>query len=395
MDGSTIVGKDQVLIMSSTAKCFSEFKYSSDDPLLHGVDVLTESEPSSGQAHYRHLLSDKVRITPELFPGLASSLRGVGQAIGLDEDIRSFVYADPSIQAMCITHHDDGKRYFIVLFSSGIIEKLNSNELRFVIGHEVGHFLCKHWRYPKEASVQTQAERIAVMQLSQCAEISADRIGLLASGSLQSACSALLKSAAGLGEPYLKPNITSFLNQFRDLVEKDGNEASVLFSHPIIPLRIRSLLRFDPLARLIGAGKEVIAEQLIQVDRAIHEDFRRSHGNVLERMEQELMVKAKSWGMLWLFISDGVLTKEKQAILQQLNGREKTDQIIQYLRNNAENLKTELFKKMEKYCSEVKIMPQGKRVAFIDDLQSLSKGLIESSDAYERALADIRKILDL
>lgn len=67
MDGSTIVGKDQVLIMSSTAKCFSEFKYSSDDPLLHGVDVLTESEPSSGQAHYRHLLSDKVRITPELF----------------------------------------------------------------------------------------------------------------------------------------------------------------------------------------------------------------------------------------------------------------------------------------------------------------------------------------
>lgn len=154
-------------------------------------------------------------------------------------------------------------------------------------------------------------------------------------------------------------------------------------------------MRFDPLARLIGAGKEVIAEQLIQVDRAIHEDFRRSHGNVLERMEQELMVKAKSWGMLWLFISDGVLTKEKQAILQQLNGREKTDQIIQYLRNNAENLKTELFKKMEKYCSEVKIMPQGKRVAFIDDLQSLSKGLIESSDAYERALADIRKILDL
>lgn len=80
--------------------------------------------------------------------------------------------------------------------------------------------------------MQTQAERIAVMQLSQCAEISADRIGLLASGSLQSACSALLKSAAGLGEPYLKPNITSFLNQFRDLVEKDGNEASVLFLIP-------------------------------------------------------------------------------------------------------------------------------------------------------------------
>lgn len=381
--------------MSCPVNSFVRYKYASDNPSVHGINDLSDSEPSSGQEHYRHLLSDKVKITPELFPELASSLKGVGQAIGLADDIQSFVYADPVIQACCVSHHDAGRRYFIVLLSSGIVEKLNFHELRFVIGHEVGHFLCEHWRYPRASSMESPSEKLAAMQLSQCAEISADRLGFLASGSLQAACSALLKTAAGLGEPYLKPNITSFLNQFRDLVEKEGNASSAWATHPIIPLRIRSLLRFDTVARQIMSGQDVSNNEIEKVDHAINEDFRKSHGNVLERMEEELIGKVKTWALIWIIISDGILTKEEQSLLHKIHGAERAEQLIVYLKGDTADLKSDLLKKMEKSCADIKSFPSRKRLSVFEDLKALTNDLIKSEDEYEKAIMDVKKALGL
>jgi hypothetical protein len=205
----------------------------------------------------------------------------------------------------------------------------------------------------------------------------------------------LLKTAAGLGEPYLRPNITSFLNQFRDLLENEGNASSAWATHPIIPLRIRSLLRFDPIARQIMSGQDVASENIEKVDRAIQDDFRKSNGNVLERIESELIGKVNTWALIWIIISDGILTKDEQALLYKIHGTERAEQLLIYLKSDSVDIKSDLFKKMEKACAGIKSFSSQKRLIVFEELKSLTNALSHSEQAYEKAILDVKKALGL
>ncbi len=93
----------------------------------------------------------------------------------------------------------------IVLYS-GLVEHLDEDELRFVIGHEMGHVVFQHTRLNSLigglAGVPgipflSQLAALAFLAWSRCAEFSADRAGLVACGHLDKAQSAIVKLMVG------------------------------------------------------------------------------------------------------------------------------------------------------------------------------------------------------
>ena len=374
---------------------FVQCRYGADNPDHYGLTESLRNEPPHGDRFYRHLLSTAVRITPELFPQLHESIAGVNKAIGLESEIQSFVVADPNIQAYCCSHQSRGEAIFTIIFSSCLVEKLTPKELRFVIGHEVGHFLCEHWRYPSEDMFDSPGEKLAALHLHRSAEISADRIGLLAADSLEPACSAMIKTAAGLGAPHLRPDISSMLSQFRELSGRQGHSDSIWVTHPIIPLRIRALLRFDNVALKLRSGNEVATETIEAADAAIARDFGKSSGFALEKLDDDHLAKARMWSIVATFAADGVLSKWEQQMLAEMLGEELSAQVMNFLKDVIGDVSEVTLQKALEACRDAQNAPAMKRRQIFQDLQMLIQAAEAERTHGAKVLDQVRQSLGL
>ena len=129
----------------------------------------------------RHFTTSSLRIGPQLTPRLAATLHDACKALHLPkESAHAWVYPSADIQASCVG--SDSEECFIRL-SSGVVQLLEEKELAFVIGHEVGHFLLRHNAHGDASSSDSLEDTIQ----SKSAEISADRLGLIACGELETA----------------------------------------------------------------------------------------------------------------------------------------------------------------------------------------------------------------
>lgn len=101
----------------------------------------------------------------------------------------------------------------IVCANRALLNSYTNDELKFIFGHELGHYLCGHVKYHNIARWLTQGATSVVkskfvgilwptlMSWSRYSELSADRAGLLACQDFDVACSALLKLG---GQPALR-----------------------------------------------------------------------------------------------------------------------------------------------------------------------------------------------
>src|SRR5260370_1018963 len=87
-------------------------------------------------------LASSVRVTEEQFPDLHQMLRDGAYILDLPKLPEMFITQDPIVQAMAIGID----KPFIVL-NSGLVELMDPEELRWVIGHELGHVLSGHTVY--------------------------------------------------------------------------------------------------------------------------------------------------------------------------------------------------------------------------------------------------------
>lgn len=144
---------------------------------------------------------------------------------------------------------------FIVV-TSGLIEGFDDDELACVIGHEMGHMLAGHVLYGMVArSLGTIIGRLssagmpvlgpliemsifsALMYWQRCAELTADRAGLLAVQDPEVALRVELKLSAGTGSRITRElNLEAFMEQAREFEEENGDGMDNMY---------RSLLEYD------------------------------------------------------------------------------------------------------------------------------------------------------
>jgi uncharacterized tellurite resistance protein B-like protein len=210
--------------------------------------ILTNFEQNQLESFREVMLATKLRLTPFLSPRLFGLLDEVKSTLGFDEAIDLFVSADAEVNAYAI--HTVDETPHIIGLTSSLIERLSDTELRFVLGHEIGHLAFRHYRAKLvkiafgEATVPPLLER-RLVSWGRLAEISADRAGhAAAGGDLQSIVATFFKLESGLGPEHVRFDIGAFLGQLSEIQQGDRSRMVSHFSHPLTPIRVRSLQLF-------------------------------------------------------------------------------------------------------------------------------------------------------
>jgi len=200
-------------------------------------------------ANRAQLLGNGLRLGPRQLPDVYEHVRAGARLLGVREP-EVFVRQDPVLNAFTIGAHDS---HVIVLHSS-LVESLDPAELRYIVGHELGHIRAGHVVYGSIAQLLaggvswifapiTGPAVVALNSWSRNAERSADRAGLLLCGDLGASIKALLKLAVG---PALadRVDVRSYLDQRADIRGFQATIAEWMQSHPFLVERVGGLLQY-------------------------------------------------------------------------------------------------------------------------------------------------------
>jgi len=302
--------------ISSLKACrdfISSYRYPNDSPL---------KKHNNSHEILRHLrtfyLHESLKVSPSITPLVDSALEEACRTIGLPrESVEAFVFNSDQTNAQSITLSDER---CIIRISSRLVELLNQHELRFVLGHELGHFIFEH-------SVKTDQEEGLDEEgflLSKAAEISSDRVGLLAARSTLDATKAILKSISGLPSAHLGDDFTDFLDQFQD--RNQSHDLSSFFtSHPSFLIRARALLWFD----LVRSESDPVRQA--RKLQELNDRIRKEMDLVFDRHSRKKIHKAEKKVFLWLCLkkalSDGVFSKADQRFFTEEFGPEVSESL--------------------------------------------------------------------
>lgn len=189
------------------------------------------------------LIGSAVRVTDEMQP-IAQLFDDCGQRVNAPP-VQGFIVQSPLLNAYAFGLTSPQA---IVLYSS-LIDHLDEDELRFVIGHEMGHTLFNHTRVNSIIGGLAGVPGLPFISMvfagwSRCAEYSSDRAGLIACGNLEKAQTALVKLMVG---PALAKMVTpeQLEKQADDLRRNPMGWLGQLPSrHPFVVYRLRELRKF-------------------------------------------------------------------------------------------------------------------------------------------------------
>jgi Zn-dependent protease with chaperone function len=205
-------------------------------------------------------VASSVRVGPKQYPQLDRIRNEVAATFDLDEV--PDLYVERSAGAYAYTYGID--KPFIVI-STGSVDLLDNESLRFVIGHETGHVMSGHALYNTllrrlidlttsfawvpAGAIAMRAVIAALREWQRKTELSCDRAGLLACQDPQAALRTHLALAGDLGG---QVDIASFLAQAKEYEEVEDIRDSLLKllhtehrSHPLVVVRAAELQRWS------------------------------------------------------------------------------------------------------------------------------------------------------
>lgn len=248
--------------------------------LLDKPDVKRVNEQLAKQAEEgpsgirRQLLATSLRLTRTMAKDVYRMLDECVEKLGIDIPIELYVYAGPQFNAACVKP-EDGKLF--IMFASSLLEAFEGSELRFVIGHELGHHVYRHHDVPigyilRGKSRPNPKLALELFAWSRYAEISADRAGAHCAQDLAGVGRSLFRLTSGLSDNVIEFNLDEFIEQVDEMQLVDaqpgqGAPTGDWFStHPFSPLRVRALKSFHE-SELATPGGISKAELEVRVQR--------------------------------------------------------------------------------------------------------------------------------
>ncbi len=268
--------------------------------------------------HYELVLSTQLRLTPLLAPRLVPLMAEVREFLHFEEPVDLFVQPDAEINAFALHSVHEGDPHAISL-TSGLVKAMSDDELRFVLGHELGHLAYRHYRarlldvaVGEDASGDSRLPALLRRRLGswdRLAELSADRAGFAAAkGQLEPIVSAFFKMASGLGPEHLRFDINAFLGQLEALQKMKRKELLASFSHPVTPVRVRAL-------QLFGEANGIESEDLTRVDEAVGEVARLMEFEASEPLDVNARELLLTGGLLAAHADGEPVTQDQSELL--------------------------------------------------------------------------------
>ncbi len=212
-----------------------------------------------GFRHRRALLAETIRLHRGMAPQVAEALDDCRAALGFDKPIEVYLQPSPVYNAFCARGRAGP---LLIGLSSRLLDEFTPGELRFVLGHELGHALFEHYGIPMPitatiedigGTLVTRAVQLKMFVWCRAAEVSADRAGLLCCRDPEVAAAAFFKMASGLSKAHIKTDLDAFGKQIESIastpsatIEAPGDDDTLdcFSTHPYTPVRVRALLAF-------------------------------------------------------------------------------------------------------------------------------------------------------
>jgi Zn-dependent protease with chaperone function len=227
-----------------------------------GFDIVLKAVSGAiGERSLRLLyLASSVRVSPRQYPELHQMITECATTLDLQPIPELYIQTDPNPTAMTI-----GMDKPLIVMSTGMLQLLDSEGLRFAIGHEVGHVLSGHAVYRtmllQLIGIATQIAWLPIgawgiraiiaglMEWYRKSELSCDRAGLLCVQDPQAALRVHASLAGALNPDEM--DVAGFLDQARDYETRGDVRDSVLKllqisgqTHPMAAVRAAELQKW-------------------------------------------------------------------------------------------------------------------------------------------------------
>tara|TARA_Y100000817_G_C16851266_1_gene542175 strand:- start:97 stop:1230 length:1134 start_codon:yes stop_codon:yes gene_type:complete len=373
---------------------FDKYKFSSDNPDEFGINI-NEFKKSNvlDESHLSNLLSTSIRITEDIIPQVYKSIKSVFKKLKVENQFDFFVTSDTyQANASCNLMSVSSKPYIIL--TSKLIELLNDKELEFVIGHEVAHYIYQHALYPNPQTTENRSLKLNILNLGRAAEISADRIGFLACGDLESSLRTNLKLASGLNDKHLNFKFSAYLDQLRELENLGKSETQLFSTHPSFLIRMQALIWFSMTKEYheFFETKKKGSYSISDIDKKIENSIKKVIGNEIEVSNKEIIDRALLWGSLNLYLIDKKFTKSEQGKFIKQFGEKKALKAISFLKISNKDM---LRKKVNDSFTEASHLLKSDKNLLFDDLKKICQTIDGNQSKKNATLNELSKVLGI
>lgn len=192
---------------------------------------------------------NSLKVTKDQYPNLFKHLISCANTLGVKRLPDLYIHQDPYLNAFAMGF----KHPYIIVLNSAVVENLESNEIKSIIGHEMGHLRFKHTQIL--SIISPAGKKIPFVDYifgfwSRRAEYTADRSALLCVGDKKTVIKTLLKIAYGpkVGK---KVNFDELMIQLEKSISgKLDYLGETLGNHPYITKRIWEIIKFDSVYNL-------------------------------------------------------------------------------------------------------------------------------------------------
>lgn len=322
-----------------------------------------EEKQKRGEIGFRErLMKDGIKLTEQLSPRIYKLFREV--CSNLEIKTTEDIFCLPGFEINAFAHLDisESGTYSIIGITAGALEKLEDNELKFILGHELGHFLFGNNRLGALLTNDNNKSSITVLpplgeslflRWRKKAEISADRVGLLACNDFNSAAKALMKSTFGLSEKNLNLNIDSLLKQIDEIKGHPELISETFSTHPLLAIRLKSLELFSQSAKAKRNGLSISGHGLDdeELEKSVDDLLLLTRRYPYKPLHQAVMKAISLSGAVTLSI-DGDIGDEEIKILIQILHHWFTDEPELEIKTNREEILKELPEVIENINAE-------------------------------------------
>ena len=294
------------------------------------LDTFEENRRQIDQGIRERLIKDGIRLNERLSPRIYRLFSEVGQALELSAQAEVFCLPSPEVNAFAILDIRQSGTYSIIGVTAAALERLEDLELRSILGHELGHILFGNNRLDALISTDKNNPDLTVLpalgeslflRWRKKAEISADRVGLLASRDFRATAVSLLKATFGLSEKNLNLDIEALVGQVDEIKGRPELMEEAFASHPLLPIRLKAVELFSrsDKARRNGfpAGGPLLADN--ELEDAVDALVRLTRRYPYKPIHQAIMRVVALGGALLLGADRDVADEEVKLLVQILH----------------------------------------------------------------------------
>ncbi len=294
------------------------------------LEAFEENRRQQDEGVRENLLKHGIRLTGQLSPRIFRLHAEAMAALEVAGEAEIFCLPDRDMNAFAVLDIREERTHSLIGITAGALEHLEDAEIRFILGHEMGHFLCGHNRLNAVFSMDERNPSATVLppfgeslflRWRKKAEVSADRAGLLVCRDFHAAARSLLKVTFGLSEKNLNLEIDALVAQIDEISGSAEMIEEAFASHPLLPIRLKALELFAGSARAKRNGCDALPANLDDdaledgVDRLVTLS-RRSPTKPLDVAMMHVLAMA---GVLVLGADADVSDEEVKLLVQQLH----------------------------------------------------------------------------